>query len=59
MGLAVAFLFRVFSARAVVLSGRPRLQEAALRLSAAVRRAAHTLLVPFLSRRAFRREARP
>jgi hypothetical protein len=56
---AVEFLFRVFSVRALVGSGRARLQGAALHLSAAVRPAAHTLLVPFLSHRAPRQEARP
>jgi hypothetical protein len=59
VGQPVAFLFRVFSARAVVLSGRPRLQEAARHLSAAVRLAADTRLVPFLARRALRQGARP
>jgi hypothetical protein len=59
MARAVEFLFQVFSVRALVVSGRARLQGAALHLSAAVRRAAHTLLVRFLSRRALRQEARP
>ena len=57
---AVESLFRVFSVRALVVSGRARLQGAALHPSAAVRRAACTLLVPllvpFLSRRALRQE---
>jgi hypothetical protein len=56
---AVESLFRVFSVRALVVSGRARLQGAALHLSAAVRRAAHTRPVPFLSHRAPRQEARP
>ena len=53
---AVESLFRVFSVRALVVSGRARLQGAALHPSAAVRQAACTLLVPFLSRRALRQE---
>ena len=53
---AAGSLFRVFSVRAPVVSGRARLQGAALHLSAAVLRAACTLLVPFLSRRALRQE---
>ena len=53
---AAESLFRVFSVRALLVSGRARLQGAALHPSAAVRRAACSLLVPFLSRRAFRQE---